>query len=149
MTSVTSPHEVVFLENSPLSQKKHDLTESPCGTKDTIPAAAREKQYGRAQAQRSQTDSLTSLAISVGQTARRRVSAGPGVGAVCKLKVKLKLSRQLIRSGCRTRRKARSCLLGGVGQESTIRCERGDRSCLLYTSPSPRDVWLSRMPSSA
>ena len=22
-------------------------------------------------------------------------------------------------------------------------------SCLLYTSPSPRDVWLSRMPSSA
>ena len=23
------------------------------------------------------------------------------------------------------------------------------RSCLLYTSPSPRDDWLSRMPSSA
>ena len=25
--------------------------------------------------------------------------------------------------------------------------EQGD--CLLYTSPSPRDLWLSRMPSSA
>ena len=25
----------------------------------------------------------------------------------------------------------------------------GDRSCLLYTSPSPRDATLSRMPSSA
>ena len=24
-----------------------------------------------------------------------------------------------------------------------------DRSCLLYTSPSPRDLWISRMPSSA
>ena len=24
-----------------------------------------------------------------------------------------------------------------------------DRSCLLYTSPSPRDMWTSRMPSSA
>ena len=23
------------------------------------------------------------------------------------------------------------------------------KTCLLYTSPSPRDVWLSRMPSSA
>ena len=23
------------------------------------------------------------------------------------------------------------------------------RSCLLYTSPSPRDLWISRMPSSA
>ena len=26
---------------------------------------------------------------------------------------------------------------------------RGDNSCLLYTSPSPRDATLSRMPSSA
>ena len=25
----------------------------------------------------------------------------------------------------------------------------GTRNCLLYTSPSPRDDWLSRMPSSA
>ena len=24
-----------------------------------------------------------------------------------------------------------------------------DRVCLLYTSPSPRDMWTSRMPSSA
>ena len=23
------------------------------------------------------------------------------------------------------------------------------RACLLYTSPSPRDLWISRMPSSA
>ena len=23
------------------------------------------------------------------------------------------------------------------------------RDCLLYTSPSPRDLWISRMPSSA
>ena len=27
--------------------------------------------------------------------------------------------------------------------------ERGDQLCLLYTSPSPRDGLLSRMPSSA
>ena len=26
---------------------------------------------------------------------------------------------------------------------------RGDTACLLYTSPSPRDATLSRMPSSA
>ena len=25
----------------------------------------------------------------------------------------------------------------------------GLKSCLLYTSPSPRDLWISRMPSSA
>ena len=24
-----------------------------------------------------------------------------------------------------------------------------DNACLLYTSPSPRDLWISRMPSSA
>ena len=24
-----------------------------------------------------------------------------------------------------------------------------DNNCLLYTSPSPRDLWISRMPSSA
>ena len=27
--------------------------------------------------------------------------------------------------------------------------KKGDRTCLLYTSPSPRDGLLSRMPSSA
>ena len=27
--------------------------------------------------------------------------------------------------------------------------EAVDNSCLLYTSPSPRDLWISRMPSSA
>ena len=28
-------------------------------------------------------------------------------------------------------------------------CQGGDGGCLLYTSPSPRDATLSRMPSSA
>ena len=32
---------------------------------------------------------------------------------------------------------------------SDIRKKREDRFCLLYTSPSPRDATLSRMPSSA
>ena len=27
--------------------------------------------------------------------------------------------------------------------------EKADIDCLLYTSPSPRDLWISRMPSSA
>ena len=26
---------------------------------------------------------------------------------------------------------------------------KDDLDCLLYTSPSPRDLWISRMPSSA
>ena len=34
----------------------------------------------------------------------------------------------------------------GVG--NSVRLER-DKPCLLYTSPSPRDATLSRMPSSA
>ena len=46
---------------------------------------------------------------------------------------------------------------GGQGDEGVVgRCEDGERtftgegfSCLLYTSPSPRDGLLSRMPSSA
>ena len=38
--------------------------------------------------------------------------------------------------------------------EGPIMCAEGylfamERSCLLYTSPSPRDATLSRMPSSA
>ena len=28
-------------------------------------------------------------------------------------------------------------------------CKEADKTCLLYTSPSPRDATLSRMPSSA
>ena len=32
---------------------------------------------------------------------------------------------------------------------TAIRFEPGDTTCLLYTSPSPRDLYRSRMPSSA
>ena len=32
---------------------------------------------------------------------------------------------------------------------SEIEIKEGEESCLLYTSPSPRDGLLSRMPSSA
>ena len=32
---------------------------------------------------------------------------------------------------------------------SCIKCQVSGKSCLLYTSPSPRDATLSRMPSSA
>ena len=38
---------------------------------------------------------------------------------------------------------------GGVMTVKTIRKKYGIGSCLLYTSPSPRDVEESRMPSSA
>ena len=37
----------------------------------------------------------------------------------------------------------------GVTQRSLIPLERLRYDCLLYTSPSPRDATLSRMPSSA
>ena len=33
--------------------------------------------------------------------------------------------------------------------ENLVHCEEKTKSCLLYTSPSPRDATLSRMPSSA
>ena len=33
--------------------------------------------------------------------------------------------------------------------DNTFICKYGITSCLLYTSPSPRDATLSRMPSSA
>ena len=36
----------------------------------------------------------------------------------------------------------------GVNQRRIFR-KKGDNPCLLYTSPSPRDVEESRMPSSA
>ena len=44
------------------------------------------------------------------------------------------------------------------GTEALLMLERGEviatdthlnEDCLLYTSPSPRDLWISRMPSSA
>ena len=39
---------------------------------------------------------------------------------------------------------------GTVGREGAIEAASGEvESCLLYTSPSPRDGLLSRMPSSA
>ena len=40
-------------------------------------------------------------------------------------------------------------LLIKVEQEGGIACHTGRESCLLYTSPSPRDTEVSRMPSSA
>ena len=38
---------------------------------------------------------------------------------------------------------------GGPGGGSQPRYRRYFDPCLLYTSPSPRDLWISRMPSSA
>ena len=46
----------------------------------------------------------------------------------------------------------RVCCIGGIpdsGQLDTILVVDVDEDCLLYTSPSPRDATLSRMPSSA
>ena len=37
----------------------------------------------------------------------------------------------------------------GQDDSLTVRVARGSQVCLLYTSPSPRDVEESRMPSSA
>ena len=39
--------------------------------------------------------------------------------------------------------------LGNVSVEDPSSVAVGDKSCLLYTSPSPRDLSTSRMPSSA
>ena len=36
-----------------------------------------------------------------------------------------------------------------VAEEERIEKVPSGKACLLYTSPSPRDDWLSRMPSSA
>ena len=38
---------------------------------------------------------------------------------------------------------------GGMGLETTKKLLKNNITCLLYTSPSPRDATLSRMPSSA
>ena len=48
-------------------------------------------------------------------------------------------------------RSASDCLLIGVfdGEEDKSELLQSCNSCLLYTSPSPRDATLSRMPSSA
>ena len=37
----------------------------------------------------------------------------------------------------------------GTGSADPVNTARGTFACLLYTSPSPRDATLSRMPSSA
>ena len=42
-----------------------------------------------------------------------------------------------------------ACSVTGLTQNRTYRSSEGCTSCLLYTSPSPRDATLSRMPSSA
>ena len=38
---------------------------------------------------------------------------------------------------------------GGGAVKVSATCDGAVKSCLLYTSPSPRDATLSRMPSSA
>ena len=39
---------------------------------------------------------------------------------------------------------------GGVERERSLQKQKTYKiTCLLYTSPSPRDLWISRMPSSA
>ena len=40
-------------------------------------------------------------------------------------------------------------MAGHCNKISVIINEDDSISCLLYTSPSPRDLWISRMPSSA
>ena len=45
---------------------------------------------------------------------------------------------------------AELCIVASAyNAELTVTGKKGDRVCLLYTSPSPRDATLSRMPSSA
>ena len=39
--------------------------------------------------------------------------------------------------------------VAGQALVAAARTVDDDRACLLYTSPSPRDLWISRMPSSA
>ena len=41
------------------------------------------------------------------------------------------------------------CGPSGSGKSTLIRCINRLEDCLLYTSPSPRDLYRSRMPSSA
>ena len=41
------------------------------------------------------------------------------------------------------------CTLARIGSEKLWNLINQDKPCLLYTSPSPRDGLLSRMPSSA
>ena len=40
-------------------------------------------------------------------------------------------------------------LSGSKSSEDTNKLTNQNGTCLLYTSPSPRDLWISRMPSSA
>ena len=42
-----------------------------------------------------------------------------------------------------------SAMIGGILDASLVTTSQIIASCLLYTSPSPRDGLLSRMPSSA
>ena len=41
------------------------------------------------------------------------------------------------------------CILEDLGEGTLVWLRNSARDCLLYTSPSPRDATLSRMPSSA
>ena len=59
---------------------------------------------------------------------------------------KYRKARGILRPGSQKYRKTRGILRPG---SQTYRKTRGILSCLLYTSPSPRDKRQSRMPSSA
>ena len=62
------------------------------------------------------------------------------------------LTTQLIREGRVTTTKARAKALRNEAERMISLAKEGSlasRSCLLYTSPSPRDAHESRMPSSA
>ena len=56
-----------------------------------------------------------------------------------------KKQRELLENGAKSL--SQSWLLGAMYNE--WKTMKGYKDCLLYTSPSPRDIPLSRMPSSA
>ena len=58
----------------------------------------------------------------------------------------MKISQEYNRKSPEEKRAANSKLLGTIKK---VKREKDTRTCLLYTSPSPRDATLSRMPSSA
>ena len=80
------------------------------------------------------------LVLELGLAHRASVELGDGAMAPAHLALRLGAP-----TGARRRpRVPRAALLDGL-----VLAEAGGHGCLLYTSPSPRDGLLSRMPSSA